>query len=119
MIMTVTLARGAMRMAARKVVVKRLTSIHDLGAMDVLCTDKTGTLTEARIELLHHHDLAGQEDPRLLELAGINCHFAGDLRSPLDEAILAKLGDHDWSHLSLVAQEPFDFERRRPSPRGA
>ena len=115
MIMTVTLARGALRMAARKVVVKRLTSIHDLGAMDVLCTDKTGTLTEARIELLHHRDLAGQDDPRLLELAAINCHFAGDMRSPLDEAILTHLGDHDWSHLKLVAQEPFDFERRRSS----
>lgn len=72
MIMTVTLSRGAVRMARRKVVVKRLAAIHDLGAMDVLCTDKTGTLTEARISLIGHQGSDGAERPRVLELAAVN-----------------------------------------------
>jgi Mg2+-importing ATPase len=115
MIMTVTLARGALRMAARQVVVKRLTAIHDLGGMDVLCTDKTGTLTEARIELLRCPDIAGTDSARVLNLAAIDCHFAGDERSPLDEAILARAGVVDWSGHELVTRLPFDFERRRAS----
>ncbi len=61
MIVSVTLARGALRMAARKVIVKRLAAIHDLGAMDLLCTDKTGTLTEGRIRLERHLDPLGRE----------------------------------------------------------
>jgi Mg2+-importing ATPase len=75
MIMTVTLSRGAVRMARRKVVVKRLAAIHDLGAMDVLCTDKTGTLTEARITLVSHQGVDGAERPRVLELAAVNSRF--------------------------------------------
>ena len=64
MITTVTLSRGALRMAARKVIVKRLASIHDLGAMTVLCTDKTGTLTSAEITLARSLNSLGMEDPR-------------------------------------------------------
>ncbi len=71
MIMTVTLARGALRMAQKRVVVKKLAAIHDLGAMDVLCTDKTGTLTEARIALLRHPRFwTGQDSERVLDAGG-------------------------------------------------
>ena len=71
MITTVTLSRGAMRMAKRKVIVKRLASIHDLGAMTVLCTDKTGTLTSAAITLARSLDPAGDDDPRVAQLGAI------------------------------------------------
>ena len=72
MIISVCLARGALRMADRKVIVKRLAAIHDLGSMDVLCTDKTGTLTEARIELAQHLDASGHDSARVLQLAYLN-----------------------------------------------
>ncbi len=75
MIVSVCLARGALRMAAKKVIVKRLAAIHDLGSMDVLCTDKTGTLTEARIELAQHLDPLGRDSQRVLALAYLNSHF--------------------------------------------
>jgi Mg2+-importing ATPase len=88
MVMTVSLSRGALRMAQRKVIVKRLASIHDLGAMDVLCTDKTGTLTEAKITLLAHIGPDSRDCPRALTLAGVNSRFESGIRSPLDTAIL-------------------------------
>ncbi|HEX2658523.1 MAG TPA: HAD-IC family P-type ATPase, partial [Polyangia bacterium] len=75
MVVSVTLSRGAIRMARRKVIVKRLTSIHDLGSMDVLCTDKTGTLTEARIQLAQHLDPGGSDSARALSLGHLNSHF--------------------------------------------
>jgi P-type Mg2+ transporter len=84
MIMTVTLARGALRMAQKRVVVKKLAAIHDLGAMDVLCTDKTGTLTEARIALLRHPGLDRVDSDRVLMLAAVNGRFETGIRSPLD-----------------------------------
>ena len=88
MIVSVTLARGAIRMAKEKVIVKRLAAIHDLGSMDVLCTDKTGTLTEAKIALIRQVALSGADSERVLELAWLNSHFESGLRSPLDTAIL-------------------------------
>jgi P-type Mg2+ transporter len=114
MVITVTLSRGALRMGSKKVIVKRLAAIHDLGSMDVLCTDKTGTLTEARIRLERHLDPLGRDSERVLELAYLNSTFESGLKGPLDEAILA----HDevkitgWEKLDEV---PFDFERRRLS----
>jgi magnesium-transporting ATPase (P-type) len=81
-----TLARGAQRMAEAKVVVKRLSAIHDLGEMDVLCTDKTGTLTEARIALVGHPGIEGSDRDRVFELAAVNARFETGLKSPLDEA---------------------------------
>jgi Mg2+-importing ATPase len=89
MIMTVTLARGAMRMARQRVIVKSLPAIYNLGAMDVLCTDKTGTLTEASIALTRHIDMTGADSDRVLTLAWLNSYFESGLRSPLDAAILA------------------------------
>ena len=93
MVISVTLARGALRMAEKQVIVKRLAAIQDLGAMDVLCTDKTGTLTEARIRLERHVDAQGRDSERVLELAYLNSYFETGLKSPLDDAILAARGD--------------------------
>ena len=88
MVVSVTLARGALRMAKERVIVKRLAAIHDLGSMDILCTDKTGTLTEARIRVTRQLSLSGAESRRALEWAWLNSHFESGLRSPLDKAIL-------------------------------
>ncbi len=114
MVVSVTLTRGAMRMALLKVIVKRPSAIQDMGAMDVLCTDKTGTLTEARIRLERHVDASGQDDPHVLELAYLNSYFESGLKSPLDDAILqhAEIDVTGWRKVDEV---PFDFERRRVS----
>ena len=113
MIVTVTLARGALRLAGAGVIVKRLPAIHDLGAMDVLCTDKTGTLTEARIRLVRHVDADGTE-ARACSARLSQQRFETGIRSPLDDAILAhaKPDAGAWTKLDEV---PFDFERRRVS----
>ncbi len=114
MIVSVTLARGAVRMARCHVIVKRLAAVQDLGAMDVLCTDKTGTLTQARLHLERSLDAQGQDSERAFELAWLNSHFETGLRSPLDDALLAhrQLDATAWRKLDEV---PFDFERRRVS----
>jgi Mg2+-importing ATPase len=114
MIVTVTLSRGAVRMARKKVIVKQLEAIHNLGSMDVLCTDKTGTLTEATIQLAKHIDGRGQDNARVLQLAYLNSHFETGLKSPLDNAILAQTGVHIATY-HKVDEVPFDFERRRVS----
>ncbi|HKF63354.1 MAG TPA: magnesium-translocating P-type ATPase, partial [Dongiaceae bacterium] len=114
MIVSVTLARGALRMAKERVIVKRLAAIHDLGSMDVLCTDKTGTLTEAKIRLVRHIAISGEESRHVLELAWLNSHFETGLRSPLDAAILER-GGVDGSGWTKLDEVPFDFERRRVS----
>jgi P-type Mg2+ transporter len=114
MVVSVTLSRGAMRMAAQQIIVKRQTAIQDLGSMDVLCTDKTGTLTEARIRMEKHVDPWGQDSDRALELAYLNSHFESGLKSPLDDAILAS-GQRDVSAWTKIDEVPFDFERRRVS----
>ena len=115
MIMTVTLSRGAVRMAARKVVVKRLAAIHDVGAMTVLCTDKTGTLTQAKIALVGYPGIDGADNKRVLELAAVNSAFESKLRSPLDNAILAGTTVGSPSDWRYIADVPFDFDRRRAS----
>jgi Mg2+-importing ATPase len=114
MVVSVTLSRGALRMAARKVIVKRLAAIHNLGSMDVLCTDKTGTLTEAKIRLERHVDASGRDSERVIGLAYLNSYFETGLRSPLDDAILehTSIDTGGWRKIDEV---PFDFERRRVS----
>jgi Mg2+-importing ATPase len=114
MVVSVTLARGALRMAANKVIVKRPSAIQDMGAMDVLCTDKTGTLTEARIRLERHVDARGRDSRRVLELAYLNSFFESGLKSPLDDAIL-RHGEIDVTGWEKIDEVPFDFERRRVS----
>jgi Mg2+-importing ATPase len=114
MVVSVTLSHGALRMAAQRVVVRRLSAIQDLGQMDVLCTDKTGTLTEAKIRLERHVDAHGTDSQRVIELAYLNSFFETGLRSPLDDAIL----EHtyvDASRWRKIDEVPFDFERRRVS----
>lgn len=113
MVTTVTLARGALRMARRQVVVKRLSAIHDLGAMDVLCTDKTGTLTEARIAHVASFGCEGGDSARVTALMRLNSRFGGGLRNNLDAAILADAATQDEAGWRLVAELPFDFQRRR------
>jgi len=112
MVTTVTLSRGAVRMVRHKVIVKRLAAIHDLGAMDVLCTDKTGTLTEARITLTATLGPDNKPSDHVLELAAVNSALGGSLGNPLDAAILAAANDAGagWQ---WIATAPFDFERRR------
>ncbi|HPX89840.1 MAG TPA: magnesium-translocating P-type ATPase [Methylophilaceae bacterium] len=114
MVISVTLSRGAIHMSKKKVIVKRLSAIQDLGSMDVLCTDKTGTLTEAKIHLEAHVDSMGVSSNRVLELAYLNSFFETGLKSPLDEAILEH--EHiDVSGWRKIDEVPFDFERRRVS----
>jgi len=115
MIVTVCLSRGALCMARRNVIVKHLDSIQNLGAMDVLCTDKTGTLTQDRIILVRHCDMALRDDPEVLELARINSHFQTGLKNLLDRAIL----DHAAAEtpglpagMVKIDEVPFDFSRR-------
>ncbi len=113
MITTVTLSRGAMRMAKRKVIVKRLASIHDLGAMTVLCTDKTGTLTSAEISLARSLGPTGQADERPARLGAIAACLGGD-RGALDTALIAGVADAAKGWI-LIARHAFDFNRRMGS----
>ena len=114
MVVSVTLSRGAMRLSRRGVIVKRMSAVQDLGAIDVLCTDKTGTLTEGRIRLERHVDACGRDSARVLELAYLNSYFETGIRSPLDDAILAHT-HIDVSGWQKIDEVPFDFERRRVS----
>jgi P-type Mg2+ transporter len=118
MIVSVCLSKGAMLMSRKKVIVKRLNSIQNLGAMDVLCTDKTGTLTMDRVILEHHYDVALKDDDGVLEFAFLNSHFQTGLRNVLDRAIL----HHQEVHQELSIGEyskadeiPFDFARKMMS----
>jgi len=116
MIVTSTLAKGAVVLARQKVVVKRLDAIQTFGAMQVLCTDKTGTLTQDRIVLERHTDARGQPSDAVLEYAYLNSHYQTGLKNLLDVAVLQHA---ELRGLSLayrkVDELPFDFERRRMS----
>ncbi len=115
MIVTICLSQGAIAMGKKKVIVKRINAIQNLGAMDVLCTDKTGTLTRDEIILEKHCDVLLREDDEVLALAYINSHFQTGLKSVLDRAILAHEESHSHGRipeLRKVDEIPFDFERR-------
>jgi Mg2+-importing ATPase len=114
MIVTVTLARSALQLSKRRVIVKRLSAIHDLGAMDMLCTDKTGTLTEAKIGLVRTIDGLGAECDRAYIDACVNSRFESGMKSPLDEAIVSARA-FDIAGWRKIDEVPFDFERRRVS----
>ena len=114
MIVSVTLAQGALRMAKKNVIVKRLSAIHDLGSMDVLCSDKTGTLTKASIALVKTLALDGSESDAVREAAFLNAAFETGIKSPLDDAILAACSI-DRAQWTKIDEVPFDFERRRVS----
>jgi P-type Mg2+ transporter len=118
-IIAANLTRGAVSMVRNKVIVKRLNSIENLGAMDVLCTDKTGTLTIDRIILEHHLDVLGNVDEDVLQYAYLNSYFQTGLKNLLDAAVLEHGELHEVLHISesyrKVDELPFDFERRRMS----
>jgi P-type Mg2+ transporter len=115
MIVTVCLAKGAVAMGHKRVIIKRLDAIQNLGAMDVLCTDKTGTLTMDQVVLERYCDVALREDDGVLALAYINSHFQTGLKNLLDRAVLAREETHARARvpeLAKVDEIPFDFERR-------
>ncbi len=115
MIVTVCLSKGAIAMSKKKVIIKRLNSIQNLGAMDVLCTDKTGTLTVDHVILEQHCDVVQNEDDDVLMLAYLNSHFQTGLRNILDRAILARKEIHEQLHIpehTKVDEIPFDFSRK-------
>ena len=119
MIVTVNLAKGALAISRERVIVKRLDAIENFGAMDVLCTDKTGTLTQDRIILKRHLDIFGNDSTPVLEYAYLNSHFQSGLRNLLDVAVLehAELEERLRPQHSFckIDEVPFDFERRRLS----
>jgi Mg2+-importing ATPase len=119
MIMTSTLAKGAVAMANRKTIVKSLSSIQSFGAMDILCTDKTGTITEDRIVLERYLDVHGSEDIRVWRHAYLNSYFQTGLKNLIDVAIIAKAeneGFANWDDsYKKVDEIPYDFNRRRMS----
>ena len=114
MIITVNLSKGAMSMSKKGVIVKRLSSIENFGSMNVLCTDKTGTLTENKIKLVLHIDPEGNDDHKVFEYSFLNSYYQTGLRSPLDEAILAFKEAHA-AGFQKIDEVPFDFVRRRVS----
>ena len=119
MIVSANLSKGAVAMSKKRVIVKNLNSIQNLGSMNVLCTDKTGTLTEDRIVLEYSLDIAGREDQRVLRHAFLNSYFQTGFRNLLDRAIINHADSHDMAGLrsgyQKVDEIPFDFNRRRMS----
>jgi P-type Mg2+ transporter len=111
MILSGTLAIGAIAMSKKKVIVKRLNSIQNFGAMDVLCTDKTGTLTEDRVVLEIHCDVVRERDVGVFELAYYNSFYQTGLKNLLDKALLAH-GTIPTGNVTKVDEIPFDFSRR-------
>ncbi len=114
MISSVTLTQGALRMARDQVIVKHLPAIQDFGSIDVLCSDKTGTLTAGVMQFDRAIDPVGAASPRPLTLAYVNGRFETGIRSPLDAAILRQAAA-DVTGDRKIDEIPFDFERRRLS----
>jgi Mg2+-importing ATPase len=119
MIVTANLAKGAVNMSKRKVIVKRLNAIQNIGAMDVFCTDKTGTLTLDKIVLERHLNIKGDDDEEVLKWAYLNSYHQTGLKSLLDLAVLEHIELHDYlkveEYFLKVDEIPFDFQRRRMS----
>jgi len=119
MIVTATLAKGAVYMSRKKVIVKRLDAIQNFGAMDVLCTDKTGTLTQDKIYLERHTDVLGNASDEVLQHAYLNSYYQTGLKNLLDVAVLERVDLQRELKLATnfhkVDEIPFDFQRRRMS----
>ena len=124
MIITASLAKGSIIMAKEKVVIKKLNAIQDLGAIDILCTDKTGTLTQDEIVLEYPLDIHGDLDMAVLRRAYLNSHFQTGLKNLMDRAIISRTAKEAKEHVILqnldtsfqkIDELPFDFERRRMS----
>lgn len=120
-IVSTNLAKGAVVMSKKKTIVKNLTSIQNFGAMDILCTDKTGTLTEDRIELEYHLNVHGEEDCRVFKHAYLNSYYQTGLKNLLDIAVLNHLETENeeckeaTKRYHLIDKIPFDFNRKRMS----
>ena len=114
-----SLSKGAVKMSKKKTIVKKLDSIQNFGAMNILCTDKTGTLTEDKIVLEKYLDINGEEDLRILKHAFLNSYFQTGLRGNIDEAVVARgltNGMKEYiNKYKLIDEVPFDFTRRRLS----
>lgn len=119
MIVTTNLAKGAVTMAKKKVIIKNLNAIQNLGSIDILCTDKTGTLTQDKVVLEYYLDINGNEDKRVLRHAFLNSYFQTGLKNLIDIAIISHEDDLDSESLKTeytkVDEIPFDFNRRRMS----
>lgn len=113
-IVSVSLARGARRMAKKKVVVKKLSSLYNLGSMNILCCDKTGTLTENVLHLSDCKGSIGQEEPLVSYFLYLNSHFQTGYRNPIDDAVLKALR-YDVVHIRKLDEIPYDFVRKRLS----
>lgn len=118
-ILSSSLSKGAIRMSKKKTIVKSLDSIQSFGAMNILCTDKTGTLTEDKIVLERYLDIKGDEDLRVLKHAFLNSYFQTGLRGNIDEAVVKRGLEHDMANITKgykkIDEIPFDFSRRRLS----
>ena len=118
-ILSSSLSKGAVRMSKKKTIVKKLDSIQNFGAMNILCTDKTGTLTEDKIVLEKYLDINGAEDLRVLKHAFLNSYFQTGLRGNIDDAVVARGLKNDMSEYTekykLIDEIPFDFTRRKLS----
>ena len=118
-ILSSSLSKGAVRMSKKKTMVKKLDSIQSFGAMNILCTDKTGTLTEDKIVLEKYLDINGDEDIRILKHAFLNSYFQTGLKSNIDEAVIARGLENDLKNKTQnykkIDEIPFDFSRRRLS----
>ncbi len=124
MIVTACLSKGAIAMGKAKTIVKNLNSIQNFGAMDILCTDKTGTLTQDEVILERHLDVNGKEDTHVLKYAFLNSYYQTGLKNLLDKSIIKKtldLADEEKSldnlelHYEKIDEVPFDFQRKRMS----
>ena len=118
-ILSSSLSKGAIRMSKKKTIVKKLDSIQSFGAMNILCTDKTGTLTEDKIVLEKYLDIYGNEDLRVLKHAFLNSYFQTGLKGNIDEAVINRAFENNMQDYiqkyKLIDEIPFDFSRRRLS----
>lgn len=119
MIVSVNLAKGAVSMSKKKVIVKDLNAIQNFGAMDILCTDKTGTITQDKVVLEYYLDIQGKEDTRVLRHAFLNSYHQTGLKNLMDNAIIRHANEREmvtlWKDYHKVDEIPFDFNRRRMS----
>lgn len=115
MIVSTNLAKGAINMSSKKVIMKELSAIQNIGAMDILCTDKTGTLTEDKLELVTYINCQGEKSTSVLEMAYLNSYFQTGWKNVLDHAVMTKLNEKVANGWNKIGEIPFDFDRRRLS----
>ncbi|MBF2370631.1 magnesium-translocating P-type ATPase [Listeria seeligeri] len=115
MIVSTNLAKGAINMSSKKVIMKELSAIQNIGAMDILCTDKTGTLTEDKLELVTYINSQGEKSTSVLEMAYLNSYFQTGWKNVLDHAVMTKLNEKVTNGWNKIGEIPFNFDRRRLS----